>query len=710
MQIIRIGDWDILPATNQVQNHRSSFFLKPRLMRLLVFLLEHPNRIVTKVDLMEAVWEGRIVTDNLLTKSISELRQTIDEYFPDLMEIETIRSVGYEFRCQSKVEFLEEGRNEQASQLLEEKKVEKKLTGPMSKIGAGVIFFLFLAFIFWKNFSEKPTATAAPYRVVFSPVTSATGQERHAAISPEGANLVYAWRKDQGEPFYLYTRHLDSAWPRRLTSQEGRFEFNPFWSADGQKIAFMRLKEHHYDLFMAPLAGGEEEWLAKFDFYRVRPKILWMAGQNQIIFSAKKTAEAPSSIYTFNLGSKQFDQLTFPPDSLYGDHFPSLLPDGRLAFARSAFGKSLLNPKAPGKGEIILMDLENGKQQSLAYFEGEILGMDYSKPLKKIFVWLAKQLEYELEAYGLDGQVEKVTDGGSYRPDNLTAHPTEPYLLYEAWASQMNIHILEEGNLMPFLHSTHWDWHPRISADGRKIAFVSARNGAIQIWMAAKDKPDQVTPISDLDCKSLFWLSLSPDAETVLLQGKINGEEGIYVLDVKSKKTSAFKKEKYAYAHPEFSPDGQHIFYASDQSGSWQIWRCNLAGGEEEMITKKGGYKAQPVSDSSGNFLYFSRFDDDGLWKMDLNTRLSENIFPADEMVDKMNCVATDKGIYYFSWIHGQCFLKFFDFKQNASSEIRVIAGVVPEIPSLGIGNNGTILISKSDNITADLLKVEIGK
>lgn len=128
------------------------------------------------------------------------------------------------------------------------------------------------------------------------------------------------------------------------------------------------------------------------------------------------------------------------------------------------------------------------------------------------------------------------------------------------------------------------------------------------------------------------------------------------------------------------------------------------------MITKKGGYKAQPVSDSSGNFLYFSRFDDDGLWKMDLNTRLSENIFPADEMVDKMNCVATDKGIYYFSWIHGQCFLKFFDFKQNASSEIRVIAGVVPEIPSLGIGNNGTILISKSDNITADLLKVEIGK
>jgi DNA-binding winged helix-turn-helix (wHTH) protein len=67
--------------------------------RVLVRLLEQRNRLVTKDDLMETVWDGTIVTESALTSVIKELRKALcdDARTPNF--IACVYGRGYRFLC-----------------------------------------------------------------------------------------------------------------------------------------------------------------------------------------------------------------------------------------------------------------------------------------------------------------------------------------------------------------------------------------------------------------------------------------------------------------------------------------------------------------------------------------------------------------------------------------------------------------------------------
>ncbi len=703
-EIIRIGDWKIIPEVNQVENHQTAFFLKPRIMRLLEYLLQHSGEIVTKDELMEAVWEDRIVTDNLLTKSISELRQILGDHFSGALEIETIRSVGYQLQCREPIHY--NAPEETLTPVVGQPSRHSKSI--MWVLGIGVLLAVAGAFS-WQKLTKESDPPAS-YEVQFSPVTSAVGMEWQAAISPDGVNLAYAWRKDQSQPFYLYARHLESVKARRLTTQEGLFELNPAWSPDGQKVVFLRVrKEGFYDLYTVPLAGGEETWLATLEFHMINAGLKWSAIADQLFFSARQRPESPAALYAFDLAEETIQELTTPADTLYGDYNPCQLPDGRLAFVRAAYQSSILNPKAPGKGYICTLD-QAGDINRLDHIEGEVTGLDYAPSLDRLLAWVARQegYAYDLNAYTLTGQSEPITTVGSYRPVSIIAHPEESYIISESWLSRPDIYRLQDTFARPYLHSTHWDWHPRFSGDGQQVAFLSTRQGSMDIWLAPIAAPDQAVPVSDLASHAINWMSIAPSAEQVVLQGTVGKEEGIFLVQTKTKYIAALKTEDYNYAFPEFTPDGQSIFYASNRSGEWQIWQCNLDGKNEKMITRNGGYKGLPVSLGDSLYLYYTTFDNDQLFRMHLTTGEIHPALPEGETLDRMNFAITKQGIYYYSWQKGRCFLKCYDFTNRQIIQIRALDNIVPEVPSLAVGPDGTILVAKSDGILADLVKVAI--
>ena len=88
---------------NLIKDQNREYLVKPRLMKLMNFFLLHPSTIVEKDKIIDYMWEDRIVTENLLTKSISELRNLLYELFQTDLEIETIRSVGYRFKVHTEL-------------------------------------------------------------------------------------------------------------------------------------------------------------------------------------------------------------------------------------------------------------------------------------------------------------------------------------------------------------------------------------------------------------------------------------------------------------------------------------------------------------------------------------------------------------------------------------------------------------------------------
>ncbi len=53
--------------------------IEPKAFDLLVFLVQHRDRVVTKDDLLQAIWGGRIVSDSALTTRINAARRALGD-------------------------------------------------------------------------------------------------------------------------------------------------------------------------------------------------------------------------------------------------------------------------------------------------------------------------------------------------------------------------------------------------------------------------------------------------------------------------------------------------------------------------------------------------------------------------------------------------------------------------------------------------------
>jgi eukaryotic-like serine/threonine-protein kinase len=71
--------------------------LTPKAFDVLLFLAQNPNRLVTKGELLQAVWGDTFVEEGNLTQYISHLRKALGENSEDARLIVTIARKGYQF-------------------------------------------------------------------------------------------------------------------------------------------------------------------------------------------------------------------------------------------------------------------------------------------------------------------------------------------------------------------------------------------------------------------------------------------------------------------------------------------------------------------------------------------------------------------------------------------------------------------------------------
>src|ERR1700759_1222601 len=73
--------------------------VEPKAFRVLLFLLQNPGRLVTKDEILGAVWSDCAVSDNSLTRSIATLRRLLGDDPREPRYIATVQTVGYRFLC-----------------------------------------------------------------------------------------------------------------------------------------------------------------------------------------------------------------------------------------------------------------------------------------------------------------------------------------------------------------------------------------------------------------------------------------------------------------------------------------------------------------------------------------------------------------------------------------------------------------------------------
>lgn len=93
--ILKVGDWQVLPATGQVIRENTEHRLEPRVMAVLVYLAEHAGEIINREELEQQVWQGAVVTYEALTVTINKIRAALDDDSRKPRYIETLPKRGY---------------------------------------------------------------------------------------------------------------------------------------------------------------------------------------------------------------------------------------------------------------------------------------------------------------------------------------------------------------------------------------------------------------------------------------------------------------------------------------------------------------------------------------------------------------------------------------------------------------------------------------
>jgi TolB-like protein/DNA-binding winged helix-turn-helix (wHTH) protein/Tfp pilus assembly protein PilF len=92
---LQIGPWLVDPSLNTVSRNGESIHLEPKVMGVLVCLADHPGETLGKEKLLQTLWPDTFVTDDVLTRSISELRRVFEDNAKEPRVIQTIPKRGY---------------------------------------------------------------------------------------------------------------------------------------------------------------------------------------------------------------------------------------------------------------------------------------------------------------------------------------------------------------------------------------------------------------------------------------------------------------------------------------------------------------------------------------------------------------------------------------------------------------------------------------
>ena len=93
----RFDDFLADPETWRLSRDGEEIHLEPVVLKLLIYLIQNRERLVTRHELMDTVWGDTVISEAALTKAVARLRKALGGDSATHRYLETVRSLGYRF-------------------------------------------------------------------------------------------------------------------------------------------------------------------------------------------------------------------------------------------------------------------------------------------------------------------------------------------------------------------------------------------------------------------------------------------------------------------------------------------------------------------------------------------------------------------------------------------------------------------------------------
>jgi Tol biopolymer transport system component/DNA-binding winged helix-turn-helix (wHTH) protein len=731
--LIHFGPFELDAHEQQLRKRGAVLKLQPKQFVVLHLLAERPGEIVSRQEIQQRVWgDGTHVDfDRGINFCINQIRAALGDDADRPRYIETIPRRGYRFIAN--VDGNGKAEPDISASLIpgtppptRDNGYDKLQTPPPSgfttrgKILAGGLALLAIAIALavlrpWNSGARSEQANTASRPVRTFPLMTFEGEFFGVALSPDASQIAFTWNGPDFAKWNIYVQRIGGDRPLQIThTQEGMIAWVD-WSPDGRLLVFGRCgDDNHGSLYTIPALGGQEHKVTDVACDLGAVEAVWAPDGQSLLFSdACKDADA-LGIVALPLATGKKRCLAAPDSNSIGLYNPMVSPDGRnVAFVRDTTARV---------SDLFTVPIGGGTPRQLT-FEGRRLGQ---------FVWAAdgKSIIFTSDREGVGGRkIWRVSiKGGRIEPENdplfAKIHPGQIPLSALSRDRRRIVYVdYREDNSVTWrarlataggkviahekvLQSSVKSGEPRLSSDGTHIAYMSALSGAENIWTsdAGGHNTLQLTSFSGELLGTPGW---SPDGKWLVFDRRPSDHAQIYMIDAEGRNMHALTEGKHENDVPIWSRNGKAVYFTSDRTGRYELWKQDIASAVSTQITQHGGFSG--VESYDGRYLYYTKHYCSGIWRMPIDGGEEERIINSPEPWYSRYWDISESGVYFYDVAASpRPAIKYYDFKTRQTTTILEPQGQAMEwSQGISVSRDGRTLVYGMRHSTSTLMVTE---
>jgi DNA-binding winged helix-turn-helix (wHTH) protein/Tol biopolymer transport system component len=577
-----IGAWQVRAASNELVGPGGVVRLRPRLMDVLLRLADSPGEVVTRQVLLDEVWPRRLVADEVLSRTIAELRTALSDDAREARYIETLPKIGYRLiapvirrpapAANSTTAGARDGPRPASG--LERPAAAVALGNPATarrglRRARGALLVIVVAAAAITAMLLRPGAPepmeARLQRQLNGavPFSSDVDMEMSPRFSPDGKRVAFALGDEQTSRIVIQDVATRT---REMFGAPGAFHVSPVFFPDGRRLAFFRRQDKSCAIVERDLTSGAERVLVDCSAGPA-PRFDLSPDGHYLVYAA--IGYSDSGLRLVELATGRVTRLTEPSPEIGHDTFPRFSHDGtRIVFLRGVLEWReiwMLSIAAPADARTV------GVQR------GMVLGMTWRDANSLVVAadWFGFRALNVLDV--ATGKAALAGARGAQFPDVAA----DGSLVYEAAAYTANLNLIDladpAGPPRTLWPSSRYTNYPEYSPDGQRVVFLSNRDNTASLFIGTPGGEARRLPLPTTDFIFVrpHW-SFDGRALYAVRQklGPIDAPTGAVRIDPETGAVHSLDALGAWVTDVRDTADGRMLYFGVQEGQVMQMWRA----------------------------------------------------------------------------------------------------------------------------------------